>query len=380
MKTVHYHRAAGTWSFRSPFHPRARKCALNFFLRLRSRGMGRACSSLLGICIAFSGSGNTFDDLLEEHKKRLFESGLNERGYFRTVGRMRNSVAESDDTIYVSYLGGSKPESALTERVKNGGEECSNFSNNAFLTEKLVLTSDDFASKNLLERNLSLAMREFFESEIVGESRGLNRDPSEKTYTNWMTSAPSAEPVFRIFVVVDVREVAGILNRSFRTLNTVVSRRSFEWPAKRYKSTASIQVILSDKVIERARVQREFSLEQVSRSASELDLVTSLFEDAVAELNRFVGELCANPDSFEVVAAYDGVRLSAGSHHGIEVGQLFLVSPLDDVFRVEGILAALENVFIAETVQVTQKSSLLRVVAGDTDLVIGNGFKASLLE
>ena len=83
-------------------------------MRLRKTGYARFCWALLALPLfsQAAGSSPTPSELLEEIKESLVYQGMNERGYFRSIGFINSGKVENDSTVYVSKF---SPENAITK-------------------------------------------------------------------------------------------------------------------------------------------------------------------------------------------------------------------------------------------------------------------------
>ena len=94
------------------------------------------------------------------------------------------------------------------------------------------------------------------------------------------------------------------------------------------KYIASIDLVLSqdDLTVDEWVIAKGFDLSSVI-SSSDLFFVETFLGDLPEQVMNLVNGTCLSLPRLEAVAAYDGLRLSAGKRLGVREGQEFLISP-----------------------------------------------------
>ena len=146
---------------------------------------------LLLIAFARPSVAEDYQSILEAYKRELFAKGLAEGGYFRSTGIMQDSVIDSERTVFVTYMGGSRQGSdfgvikPVQARNRRGKDHCLNYVDDTdnVVFETNVVIDQQSIGEDRVARNVANALAGLIESGIrqVNESR-VERAGTEYQY------------------------------------------------------------------------------------------------------------------------------------------------------------------------------------------------------
>ena len=342
---------------------------------------------LLLIAFARPSVAEDYQSILEAYKRELFAKGLAEGGYFRSTGIMQDSVIDSERTVFVTYMGGSHQGSDLgvikpvQARNRRGKDHCLNYVDDTdnVVFETNVVIDQQSIGEDRVARNVANALAGLIESGIrqVNESR-VERAGTEYQYliSTPLVGISSATLTYKI--KVDKTTVIG--QRAFQRLGGLLTLGLAGQKGPKY--IASIDLVLSqdDLTVDEWVIARGFDLSSVISSSDLFSFVETLFSDLPEQVMNLVNGTCLSLPRLEAVAAYDGLRLSAGKRLGVREGQEFLISPKIGTFENDGLLAALDMIHIAKAVDVVANSSKLNIVSEGGEVVTGATYDVAILE
>ena len=245
--------------------------------------------------------------------------------------------------------------------------------------ETNVVIDQQSIGEDRVARNVANALAGLIESGIrqVNESR-VERAGTEYQYliSTPLVGISSATLTYKI----RVDKTTAIGQRAFQRLGELLTLGLTGQKGPKY--IASIDLVLSqdDLTVDEWVIARGFDLSSVISSSDLFSFVETLFSDLPEQVMNLVNGTCLSLPRLEAVAAYDGLRLSAGKRLGVREGQEFLISPKMETFENDGLLAALDMIHIAKAVDVVANSSKLNIVSEGGEVVTGATYDVAILE
>ena len=333
--------------------------------------------------------GESYQALLEDHKSQLFSKGLAERGYFRSSGLMKDSVVSSDETVYLTYLGDEDESldvssASWDSAIDEGGLDIGRCSQNGesgaqYPVRMTIKGAGDQNSSDLVIKNITSALRQFVQQETRGfteeQPRGIKQTPYGRLSLSGFKRDADVEARYEI----NVTQITG-MSEALRLIKNAITpdlRSSYN---ANYVTKVNFQLLQRGVSIYQETFSKRFSLTDLAKSPNDLAFVAALYADLPPDVDFVLSSFCPKPPILVATMAYDGIRMGAGSRSGFTEGQLFLLSPKREVYKREGLLSAIESVYIARSVQVDSDSSLLNVVSGAAGIAVGSVFDVSVLE
>lgn len=336
---------------------------------------------------------------LEEIKQSLIYQGMNEKGYFRSVGFIKSGRMESESTVYVSKFS--------PENLSNNERRITKFSPSACRT----------ALKN---------------SDGVTDSSdsSYTARPTPKIGFNHVSLLPEGAPV-------EIQNIASALARIYREstealpnieISVKMSPRSnyegyFLNTSAVHNDTNQFQIIstvtLSEKGIGKSRVPfvRLWDMPSYFRGSVEVLAKITLLKDQrfvetwtwsvslppksmpwtvpamVSKIKSIIGSKiadtlidvnsvvrCSPEIKLQARAVKDKYVLNAGSSSGLSIGDLFVLIPSAETFRNRGLLAGAELSMLVEVAKLNRTESELLVIEGKENSIDGITFLAKSVE
>ncbi|MDC2964631.1 hypothetical protein OA067_06945 [Gammaproteobacteria bacterium] len=336
---------------------------------------------------------------LEEIKQSLIYQGMNEKGYFRSVGFIKSGRVESESTIYVSKFSPENFREIKPAITKFSPSECR-------------------AALNILDG--------------VPDSResSYRARPTPKIGFNHVSVLPDSAPV-------EIQNIASALARIYResaealpniAISAKMSPRSayegyFLNTSTLHNDTNQFQIIsmvtLSEKGIGKSRAPfvRLWDMPSYIRGSVEVLAKITLLKDQqlvetwkwsfsipsgsmpwtvpamVSKLESVIGSKivdnlidvnsvvrCSPEIELQAKAIRDKYVLNAGSSSGLSVGDLFVLIPSGETFRNRGLLAGAELSMLVEVAKLNRTEAELLVIDGKESLINGITFLAKSVE
>ena len=359
--------------------------------------------SLAAFFMSASISGVASDELpshtLEEIKQSLIYQGMNEKGYFRSVGFLNSGKVESESTVYVSKfspenlpidefaLSKFRPsECRMALKIQGYTEESTRSSYDSRPTPKIGFNHVSFISEraSVEIQNIASAI-----AKISRESVAVlpNLEISEKmrsrsNYENYFLNTADVHNDPALFQIISTVT----LDEKGKGKSKVPLIRFWDIPNYLRGSVVVIGKItlLQDQRFVEAwnwEVSIPANIEGWSVSALVAKLETvigSKIVDSLIDANALVR--CSPKINLVATAKKDKYILNAGKSSGLSVGDLFVLIPEAKTFRNRGLLAGAELSRIAEVAKLNRTESELIVVDGKENSVDGMTFLAKSME
>ena len=336
---------------------------------------------------------------LEEIKQSLIYQGMNEKGYFRSVGFLNSGKMESESTVYVSKF---SPEILpINEFAKSKfrPSECRmalkiqgsttaptrsfydsrptpkiGFNHVSFVPDGASVEIQNIASALAkisresvavlpnLEISAKMRSRSSYENYFLNTSDVYN-DPALFQIISTVTLGEKGKGKSKV-PLIRLRDVPNYLRGSVEVLGKITLLKDQQF-VEAWNWEVSIP---SDSV--------GWS---VPALVSKLELVIgSKIVDSLIDVNALVR--CSPEIKLVATAQKDKYVLNAGSSSGLSVGDLFVLIPEAKTFRNRGLIAGAELSRIVEVAKLNRTESELIVVDGKENSVDGMTFLAKSME
>ena len=343
------------------------------------------------------------DDLpshtLEEIKQSLIYQGMNEKGYFRSVGFLNSGKMESESTVYVSKFSPeilpinefvisefrpSECRTALKSQVSTAESPRSYYDSRP--TPKIgfnhVSVIPDGASVEI--QNIASALAKISE-ESVAVLPNLEisaKMRSRSSYENYFLNTSDVYDDPAPFQIIST----ATLGEKGKGKSKVPLIRFWDVPNYLRGSVevlGKITLLKDQQFVEAWNWEVSIPSDSVGWSVpalvSKLELVIgSKIVDSLIDVNALVR--CSPEIKLVATAQKDKYVLNAGSSSGLSVGDLFVLIPEAKTFRNRGLIAGAELSRIVEVAKLNRTESELIVVDGKENSVDGMTFLAKSME
>ncbi len=362
----------------------------------------KSCS--LVACLFFASISEAASDelpsqTLEKIKESLIYQGMNEKGYFRSVGFIKSGKVESESTVYVSKFSPenlpskelvisefspSKCRAAL--KIQDNAADPTSSSYGSRPTPKIgfnhVSFIPDGASVEI--QNIASALIKI-SRESVGVLPNLEISPkmrSRSSYQNYFLNTSNIYNDTHLFQIIST----ATLSEKGRGKSKVPLIRF--WDVAGYLRD-SVEIIGKITLLSDQRFVETWNWEvsipadglplSVPALVSKLETVIgSKIVDRLIDANALVR--CSPDINLVATAKKDKYVLNAGSSSGLSVGDLFVLIPKAKTFRNQGLIAGAELSMLVEISKLNRTESELLVVDGKGNTVEGMTFLAKSLE
>ncbi len=358
--------------------------------------------SLAAFCMSSSISGVASDErpshTLEEIKQSLVYQGMNEKGYFRSVGFLNSGKVESESTVYVSKFSPENLPIAEFSLSKFRPSECRmalkiqgntaenrssydsrptpkiGFNHVSFISERASVEIQNIASAIAKISRESLAVLPNLEISEKMRSRSNYENYFLNTADVYNDPAP-----FQIISTVTLDEKG-------KGKSKVPLIRFWDVPNYLRGSVGvigKITLLQDQRFVEawnwKVSIPANSEGWSVSALVSKLETVIgSKIVDSLVDANALVR--CSPEINLVATAKKDKYILNAGKSSGLSIGDLFVLIPEAKTFRNRGLLAGAELSRIAEVAKLNRTESELIVVDGKENSVDGMTFLAKSME
>ncbi|MBA58573.1 MAG: hypothetical protein CMQ40_05305 [Gammaproteobacteria bacterium] len=356
-------------------------------MRLRKTGYARFCWALMALPLfsQAAGSSQTPSELLEEIKESLVYQGMNERGYFRSIGFINSGKVENDSTVYVSKF---SPEKAITKAFPEqhfDEKKCRSEIQNSLTNEdetKLSYQSRPtpkigFNHVNFLPSGSSAEMINIMSGiglvlkTAAMDFSNVELNTSARFGSEYGRHYLSKQAVYgtpEVFQIVSVAKISekgkGKRKSRIPLLNfsglTGYARSSFVVEGK-------ITLLKDQQVLD--SWSWEFPISTSDLPWTKTELFSELMKVGGIQISSQLSDVNAVARCFPDLkllarAKTERFVLNAGKSSGLSVGDKFVLIPQSETFKNRGLIAASELSLIAEVARMSRTESELVVIEG----------------
>ena len=360
---------------------------------------GSLAALFLSASIPAIASSQLPSQTLEEIKQSLIYQGMNEKGYFRSVGFIKSGRVESESTVYVSKF---SPENLTNDELANSKfspSECrsalnirdglsdpSDSSYRARPTPKIGFNHVSFLPNGAAVeiQNISSALARIYQESaeaLPNIEISAKMSPRSNYEGYFLNTSPVHNDTnqFQIISAVTLSEIGIGKSR-------VPFVRLWDMPSYIRGSVevfAKITLLKDQRFVETwnwsVSIPSENMPWSVPAIVSKLEsVIGSKIVDSLADVNSVVR--CSPDIKLQARAKKDKYVLNAGSSSGLSVGDLFVLIPNAETFRNRGLLAGAELSMLVEVAKLNRIESELVVIDGGKNLVDGITFLAKSVE
>ncbi|MEE2735653.1 MAG: hypothetical protein VX513_01830 [Pseudomonadota bacterium] len=346
---------------------------------------------------------------LSNLKSEVLRLGIKERSYIHSIGRMQDSIMQSEDVFFISTLNLSeldirffpsgqveifkqyqKPDLEDTSSVKKNlsrvsGETCSTFDRkpprvSLMVTNPYKRTGEALTS---LERNLSRYIT-LLVKQVFSNASSVRWSPDTgagSRYDGLLRGDAWSRSRYSISVIVNYETTS----RGKISLTSFTNpREGFREPGKKFHFSISVELSDNGKPIQ--VLKQSVFLTPIAPAANysnteiyNQDSRASL-EKVFLDLRAFLDNLNCHLEHSNSVVFKDGkLTLAAGIDAGYYEGDELLLLPKASYFKKRGLLSAVDLLAIARIIKIDKNRAELEIREGDVQLENGVEFSVKPL-
>ena len=346
---------------------------------------------------------------LSNLKSEVLRLGIKERGYIHSIGRMQDSIMQSEDVFFISSLNLSeldirffpngeveifkqhqKPELEDASSVKKNltrvsGENCSTLDRKPPRVSLIVTNSYKRTGQALtaLERNLSRYIT-LLVKEVFSNASSVRWSPdtgSGSRYDGLLRGDAWSRSRYSVSVIVNYETTS---RGKISLTSSTDPKEGFREPGKKFHFSISVELSDNGKPIQ--VLKQSVFLTPIAPAANyniteiyNQDSRASL-EKVVLDLRAFLDNLNCHLEHSNSVVFKDGkLTLSAGIDAGYYEGDQLLLLPKASYFKKRGLLSAVDLLAIARIIKIDKNRAELEIWEGDVQLENGVEFSVKPL-